>query len=778
MAKIVVKNGKIVVKDGQILVTDSGEEVVLIPGPTGLAVSSITDDGATFSWNALAGATSYVVELKPEAASNYVAVGSVTTTSLAATGLAGGTPYLWRVRATVDGETSLYSQGPNFSTTGNVSPNEPKLYKPLPFYEELEVLATLSEISLSFKDGVKFGPSVSIDLEEYDGSNWSLSKSFGAGDRSIIGHWDHTVLLSNVVVQQDKSYRLIISDGSIQDLLSSENYSGLSGTDYTFNITKSSYNEVYMAPAPLGNDSNSGLSAGSPKRTLEGAWSISGADTRINLAAGIYRQVDVTLSAKVNQRNPIIIKGAGEANTFIRGSEELTGWTNVSGNVWKTSLNASGFESQACWHNGVHLTQIGVTSIYHTGGGGSEQYLTPQGTDENDLIQGSFYHKASTNEIFVWLSDNSDPNASLMEASRATWVLETRDVQGLVVQDLTIEHTGNDNRGVNGCIKPGPRQKYSNCRVRYSVFQNFRITSGRPYLQVENCEISWAGNVGLDANNGSVSQGTQRNYFLFRNNIVHNNNYRNFYYAWHSGGFKMIPGMFHVVVDTNEFYENHGPNIWFDHPMGENVVEGNKVTGHTDPTKLGQGIFYEVSENLLGSWGCVIRNNLVLKTHRQGIYISASQEVEVYNNNVLESWTPMVAHGMPRSDTNKTPPIVYSLRNNNIYNNIFENILGATGSYGVIYTGNDDNGDPSINNFLDNNFYHTADPGSSPNPTLAITSTGDYGATDSAVGSGSSACAKGYECNGLSGDALFVDRDNGDYSLQSGSPAAGKGYLG
>lgn len=767
MGSILVRNGKILVNGGKFLIQEDSQETPPSPGPTGLATSSITDTSVSLSWNSLSGATNYVIEGRVSGG-NYSVWGTTTITSLDVNSLSPGTTYDWRVKATVSGSDTLYSDGPQFSTTGTAPSGSVHLAKPFPYYEALEVDTSLAEITLDFKDGVKWGGTVSAELRTVGGT---LVHTFGSGDRSIGGHWNQLATFTNFpTLTAGESYSLVITSGSIQDLISSNNWAGFALGDYTFNMVKSSYNEIYVSPT--GNDSNDGLSTGNPKLTLSGAWAIAGADSRINLAAGTYRMVDVTLSAKTNNQNPVIIQGAGKNNTFLKGSQVLTGWTNTTGNIWKTSLDATGFESQACWDDGVHLTQIGVTSIYHVGGGGSEQYLTPQGTDENDLVQGSFYHKASSNEIFVWLSDDSDPNSSLMEAGRSTWVLETRDVSGLVIKDLTIEHTGNDNRGTNGCLKPGPRQRITNCNIRYSTFQNFRITSSCFYLEIDNCDISYAGDVGVDANGGTHSPSSPKRYFLFRDNEVHNNNYRGFDYAWHSGGFKLIPAMYQTVVDGNNCYENHGPNIWYDHPFAENLIQNNIVTGHTDSNKLGQGIFYEVSEAYNEDWGAVIRNNLVKDTHRQGIYVSASQDAEVYNNTITASWTPLVLHGMPRN----SGAHVYKLLNNTAYDNIIENKTGATGSYTVIYTGNDTDGNPVFGNSVDGNFYNTAYSGSSPNAVLAITTNSNYGGTDTGVGSGSTACGKGFECTGLSGDAQFVDRIN--FQLQGGSPAAGKGYLG
>ncbi len=84
--------------------------------PTGNATSSITTTGATLSWSAVSGATSYNVQYKLASASTYTSV-STASTSYALTGLASGTAYNWMVNAVCASGTSSNSTVSNFTTT-------------------------------------------------------------------------------------------------------------------------------------------------------------------------------------------------------------------------------------------------------------------------------------------------------------------------------------------------------------------------------------------------------------------------------------------------------------------------------------------------------------------------------------------------------------------------------------------------------------------------------------------------------------------------------------
>lgn len=78
---------------------------------SGLTSSSITQTTATISWTAVSGATSYDVDYKTNASSTWTNAATATTsTSVNLSGLASGTIYDWRVRATCPAGTGNFVQ--------------------------------------------------------------------------------------------------------------------------------------------------------------------------------------------------------------------------------------------------------------------------------------------------------------------------------------------------------------------------------------------------------------------------------------------------------------------------------------------------------------------------------------------------------------------------------------------------------------------------------------------------------------------------------------------
>jgi hypothetical protein len=85
--------------------------------PTGLTTSGITTTNANLSWTAVANATSYAVEYKLNTATTWTVFNAAqTTTTASLTGLAAGTAYNWRVRATCASGAGAYVSA-NFTTT-------------------------------------------------------------------------------------------------------------------------------------------------------------------------------------------------------------------------------------------------------------------------------------------------------------------------------------------------------------------------------------------------------------------------------------------------------------------------------------------------------------------------------------------------------------------------------------------------------------------------------------------------------------------------------------
>ncbi len=87
--------------------------------PTGLTSSSISSTGATVSWNAASGASSYNLQYKATSASTWTTVSVSGSTSKALTGLTAGTSYNFQVQTVCSSGSSGYSTAATFTTTGS-----------------------------------------------------------------------------------------------------------------------------------------------------------------------------------------------------------------------------------------------------------------------------------------------------------------------------------------------------------------------------------------------------------------------------------------------------------------------------------------------------------------------------------------------------------------------------------------------------------------------------------------------------------------------------------
>ncbi len=93
--ELIVNNGLSVIKDTVTLTYTAN-----CGAPTGLATTNVSQSGATLSWNAVAGSSSYAVSVKPATSTTWSSDVTVSATSYALTGLTAATTYDWRVRPT------------------------------------------------------------------------------------------------------------------------------------------------------------------------------------------------------------------------------------------------------------------------------------------------------------------------------------------------------------------------------------------------------------------------------------------------------------------------------------------------------------------------------------------------------------------------------------------------------------------------------------------------------------------------------------------------------
>ena len=518
-----------------------------------------------------------------------------------------------------------------------------------------------------------------------------------------------------------------------------------------------------LTVAADGKDTNPGTSA-QPLATLRKAAALATPGSTIHLRAGTYRESEVTLRAGGAGQQPLTIEGAKDGQTILRGSQSVTGWTLHEGKTWK--VEGWKVNSQQLFADGKPLQQIGdQCRFHHEKLWAGHVALPPVGKDLGDLTDGSFFYAATNKTLYCILPNGGDPNGHRLEASVANFILNTGGQSNVVVRNLTFQHGNSTARGEQGGALlriTGCGARVEDCEVSYGDFAGISI-SGEAHA-IRRCRVSNNGNSGIGMGNTDAAHGYHRYPDALRQNTViedceiSGNNYRKFYAAWHAGGLKLIPGIRAVTVRRCSVNDNQGPGIWFDGPIGENTIEDNLCL------RDDIGIFYEIAAPVPAvppcTFSALIRNNRVVHSRQQGIYVSASSGVVVEHNTVYDSWAGIVVHGMPREQ--------YKLTDNIVRNNI---VMGGSQPDVILFAG-----DNAAHNTLDGNFYVTGSAAKygKNGIRVGIAKASGYGATDTTL---ESLRSKGYETNGLAGDPLWEDLGTGDFRLKAGSPAVGKGWM-
>lgn len=123
------------------------------------------------------------------------------------------------------------------------------------------------------------------------------------------------------------------------------------------------------------------------------------------------------------------------------------------------------------------------------------------------------------------------------------------------------------------------------------------------------------------------------------NDISYNNYETEYDPGWEAGGTKFTETTGLQVIG-NDVHDNVGPGLWTDIGNRNTIYDGNFVHDNNyDGPNSSAGIFHEISG------AAVIRNNLVVNNGTSwhpwlwnaGIQIAASNDVEVYDNRVLDN---------------------------------------------------------------------------------------------------------------------------------------------
>jgi parallel beta-helix repeat protein len=421
--------------------------------------------------------------------------------------------------------------------------------------------------------------------------------------------------------------------------------------------------------SPSGNDANDGRDLTRPFRTVQRGANAAVAGDTVYVRAGTFRETVTFTNKNGTATAPIVLSAYGSERPILKGSQVVTGWTLHSGAIWKrTSWTIN---SQQVFDDGVVLKQIGMPSSYFTGTDPSGQVTyTPVGTGLSSMTAGSFFYDPVSRTLYAWLSDSSNPANSMIEVSTARRVMQmTSNSSNIHVKNMTFRHSASaafEQTGV--AVEIGTGCRLEGCDVQWCDFAGVGFGYGHSNAQVINCTVANNGNSGL--------QGSGHNNFLVSGCDIYGNNYRKFNAMWHAGGMKFTTDCY-GVIEKSQIHDNIGVGAWFDYCDSGNLftVRANRI--YNNVGTAGNGIMTEGSKNGL------LMNNVISGQEKMGIYVSASDDIRVYNNTVTgtRGVAAISVSGMPR--TGKT------LSNIQVHNNILSNNVGTNDLYIIKENGSD-----------------------------------------------------------------------------------------
>jgi hypothetical protein len=217
------------------------------------------------------------------------------------------------------------------------------------------------------------------------------------------------------------------------------------------------YADLYVAPAPLGDDNNNGTNAATPFKTMTKALATASDGTRIHVAAGTY--------------------SAANGEIFPLTLSEKSGVKILGTNAALTILDAAGSSARVLGLNGANNAAIeGVTltrgsAFVNSGGGGgllienSVNVLLSSCTVQSNAFSGfqsaggGIYvaagSVATVSNCVIWKNTGNDPNAHPAASASGGGIYSAGTLTVLGTLVLQNEVTGGAHRGGGICINGG-----------------------------------------------------------------------------------------------------------------------------------------------------------------------------------------------------------------------------------------------------------------------------------------------------------------------------------
>jgi len=359
--------------------------------------------------------------------------------------------------------------------------------------------------------------------------------------------------------------------------------------------------------AVTGNDTNEGTGQ-YPYKTIGRAAQIAQPGDEIIVHKGIYRERINPPHGGVSDEKRIVYRSAGDGKVEIKGSEVITGWTNLSGTVWRVTIPNSFFGKFNPYKDLIYGDWFNdyLKRRPHTG----EVYLNGKSLFETNLFE----------EVL-----NPKPVAASQDkaGSTFTWLCESDESNTYIYANFH----GSD-----------PNKEFVEINVRQSCF--YPDSVGRNFITIRGFTMSqaasqWAAptaeQIGLIGTNWSKG-------WIIEDNVIHDSKC--------SG----------ITLGKDR---KTGQNVWLADPSKGGDVHYNEV--------IVRALKDGWSKEKIGSH--IVRNNTIFNCEQTGMCGSLGAAFsQVYNNNIFNIWTKRLFTGAEIAGIKIHASIDMIIRNNRLAN--------------------------------------------------------------------------------------------------------------
>jgi Calx-beta domain/Right handed beta helix region len=320
---------------------------------------------------------------------------------------------------------------------------------------------------------------------------------------------------------------------------------------------------VFYVDAANGSDSNNGTSEQTAFKTIGRAVNNSaapiGPGSTVRIKAGRYRErLNITKSGTASQR--IVVGAYGNGPVVVDGSTAVTGWTQASGQIYKTT---PGFKVRAVVVD--------------------EEPLFPE-KSQGALVESRWYFDGTT--LYVWCPGGGSPavhDVGVVADSEYENTIYLNPSSYITLYGLTVRFSGG-----NAINVWGANVRIEKCRVIFAGKTGISLFNYGS-INTDNAEIiknelyhnflrNWPR--GGEYKNGGWGMGATSNgttNALFQGNVSHKNG---------GEGLGGYAGQGGTIYRDNVVYDNWSVNIYVDNQPNV-VVENNFIYSHQpDPGDL------------------------------------------------------------------------------------------------------------------------------------------------------------------------------------------------